>query len=199
MAKTIKLKAKFIERFFFWFGVLLVGLSIYLFFTAYLKSEAYFDTKHKVDKSEPITFIPFYNASIAEHEFTNKDLTKLFGVAQYPKNYYIGVPRGGEIHGITPRSAAASLSSPILPPISGPFATTSSYPLTNQYLRSLIVTTPDLHTGYSLNHRVTLLFFNNNTYISPIRLEYYPLICGILFLILPVLGIVKRRKAKLIQ
>ncbi len=83
-------KPSFIERFFFWFGLLLVGLSGYLYTTAYLKSETHFNAQHEIDQTKTVTFIPFYNPPIAEHEFTNKDVTKLFGVGQYPKDYSLG-------------------------------------------------------------------------------------------------------------
>ncbi len=101
MSKTKKLKAKFIERFFFWFGVLLVGLSGYLFTSAYLKSDP-----TELDSTQ----ISFNGINIySEHEYIHPDSTPLasgatlvsilspsstpkhpFGVIQYPKGTWVG-------------------------------------------------------------------------------------------------------------
>ena len=153
-----------IEKFFFWLGVILLSLSLYLFKSAHNQTQNLLENQ---TSSQPLTLETISTISIAEHEYINQNSLKLFGVAQYPKGSFLGAN--------------------VWPGLD----------MTSELVRHSVLTKqPHLETNYCLNERITILFFNNDVYFSPIRLEIYPLLVGILSLILPFIGIIKRRRAR---
>ncbi len=168
-----KHKLSLIQALLFWTGILFVSLAIYLYVMAAVNL---MNIKEANDSELDIIVSDHDYKFHIQHEFSNNDKNNLFGVSQYPQGSLVAH------YGSFPFYLNNSQTKVTI--------------IASAYLKNKSTSRSPLSHGSALKQQTTLFFCCDRVYLSPIRLELYPLTLGVALLIWPIIGIIKRRNSR---